>query len=297
MDTRFGKLLVRPVDDGLLDENNSKFPNDPFQLFATPSNPVSARQSAHGTTCECWPSSPEAPLALTSTWRRLRRTDQLLLGRMRIFLHSPSPPPNSFFTQTGRLLGSFPSGVRMSTRCRGQWLHHRSRLFWLDQMLFQRLRIRLHFTRQSAQQQLVFVFAQRKLIFKYNFTQKEVLDLWWCPSFRPSVLWKEITPGSRVTENSVGASMRRARRSTTLSPEDRSVVLRTNPSRNDDLWGRSVQTKVSSRPSAGISASTPAARFTRTPSASSILAILSFFSVLNVWFNLVRFYWGYKISP
>ena len=67
MDTRFGKLLVRPVDDGLLDENNSKFPNDPFQLFATPSNPVSARQSAHGTTCECWPSSPEAPLALTST--------------------------------------------------------------------------------------------------------------------------------------------------------------------------------------------------------------------------------------
>ena len=60
-------------------------------------------------------------------WRRLRRIDPLLPGRMRIFLHSPSPPTNSSFTQTGRLPGCFPS-IRMPTRgC--QWLHHRCRLF------------------------------------------------------------------------------------------------------------------------------------------------------------------------
>ena len=47
-------------------DSKKPFPNDRFQLFAMPSNPVSARQFAHGPSCECWPSSPEAPLALIS---------------------------------------------------------------------------------------------------------------------------------------------------------------------------------------------------------------------------------------
>ena len=50
-------------------------------------------------------------------------------------------------------------------------------------------------------------------------------------------------------------------------------MFRTKPFWNNGLWGSSAPIQLSSRPSAGISAFTPAARSNRTPSASLILAI------------------------